>query len=126
MVSPMPCSFHWCALSSRVRHQDQRQCRLEVYALHVPEVECIGKGNARTAYAFGDKAGVITQLTPSKGGTSVLESFPSLIASHIATSTRRLCSLSLRGSPTRRAFGIRISKVSQRDAEGQSTSRQIG
>jgi hypothetical protein len=30
------------ALASRVRHQDRRQCRLKVSALHAPEVECIG------------------------------------------------------------------------------------
>jgi IS5 family transposase len=34
-----------------VRLQDHR-----VYALHAPEVECIGKGKARAPYEFGCKS----------------------------------------------------------------------
>src|SRR5258707_496 len=34
-------------LAQRVRTQDQHQRGPQVYALHAPEVECIGKGNAR-------------------------------------------------------------------------------
>ena len=43
------------ALAHRVRHQDQRQRGPKVYALHAPEVECIGKGKARAPYEFGCK-----------------------------------------------------------------------
>ena len=36
-------------------HQDQHQRGPKVYALHAPEVECIGKGKARAPYEFGCK-----------------------------------------------------------------------
>jgi len=42
-------------LAHRVRHQEQRQRGPKVYSLHAPEVECIGKGKARTPYEFGSK-----------------------------------------------------------------------
>ena len=50
-------------------HQDHRQRGPKVYALHAPEVECIGKGKARTPYEFGCKvsrrdAGHLTQGRP--------------------------------------------------------------
>jgi transposase, IS5 family len=48
------------ALAVRVRLQDHRQRGRKVYALHAPEVECIGKGKARAPYAFGCKASVAT------------------------------------------------------------------
>ena len=41
------------ALAVRVRVQDHRQRGPKVYALHAPEVECIGKDKARTPYEFG-------------------------------------------------------------------------
>ena len=37
-------------LEVKVRLQDQRQRGPKVYSLHAPEVECIGKGKARTPY----------------------------------------------------------------------------
>ena len=43
------------ALAHRVRFQDHRQRGHKVYALHAPEVECIGKGKARAPYEFGCK-----------------------------------------------------------------------
>jgi IS5 family transposase len=39
-----------------------------VYALHAPEVECIGKGKAHRPYECGVKVSVATTLTRSKGG----------------------------------------------------------
>ena len=42
-------------LAQRVRSQDQHQRGPKVYALHAPEVECIGKGKARAPYEFGCK-----------------------------------------------------------------------
>ncbi len=44
------------ALAHRVRFQDHRQRGHKVYALHAPEVECIGKGKARAPYEFGCKS----------------------------------------------------------------------
>jgi IS5 family transposase len=40
-------------LAQQVRSQDQHQRGPKVYALHAPEVECIGKGKARAPYEFG-------------------------------------------------------------------------
>jgi len=59
-------------LASRVRHQEQRQRGQKVYALHAPEVECIGKGKAKTPYEFGCKVSVVTPVTKPKGGQFVL------------------------------------------------------
>jgi IS5 family transposase len=59
-------------LALRVRHQDRRQRGHKVYALHAPEVECIGKGKARTPYEFGCKVSIATPATQPKGGQFVL------------------------------------------------------
>jgi len=59
-------------LARRVRAQDQRQRGHKVYALHAPEVECIGKGKARAPYEFGCKVSVTTPVTKPKGGQFVL------------------------------------------------------
>jgi transposase, IS5 family len=60
------------ALAARVRQQTQRQRGPKVYALHAPEVECIGKGKARTPYEFGCKVSIATPVTQPKGGQFVL------------------------------------------------------
>jgi IS5 family transposase len=54
------------ALALRVRFQDHRQRGPKVYALHAPEVECIGKGKARAPYEFGCKVSVATPATKPK------------------------------------------------------------
>lgn len=59
-------------LSYRVLTQEQRQRGRKVYALHAPEVECIGKGKARAPYEFGCKVSVATPATRPKGGQFVL------------------------------------------------------
>ena len=59
-------------LASRVRAQDHRQRGQKVYALHAPEVECIGKGKAKTPYEFGCKVSLVTPVTKPKGGMFVL------------------------------------------------------
>ncbi|WP_041801588.1 IS5-like element ISRpa8 family transposase [Rhodopseudomonas palustris] len=59
-------------LAVRVMQQDHRQRGQKVYALHAPEVECIGKGKARKPYEFGCKVSVITPVTAPKGGQFVL------------------------------------------------------
>ena len=60
------------ALAGRVRFQDHRQRGPKVYALHAPEVECIGKGKARAPYEFGCKVSIVTPATKPKGGQFVL------------------------------------------------------
>ncbi|CAM5785179.1 IS5 family transposase ISVei5 [Castellaniella caeni] len=46
----------------------------KIYSWHAPEVECIGKGKARTPYEFGVKVGIVTTL---KGNLIVgARSFP--------------------------------------------------
>jgi IS5 family transposase len=59
-------------LAGQVRAQDHRQRGPKVYSLHAPEVECIGKGKARTPYEFGCKVSVATPVTQPKGGQFVL------------------------------------------------------
>ncbi len=44
----------------------------KLYALHAPEVECIGKGKARTRYEFGCKTSLATTNERCKGGQFVL------------------------------------------------------
>ena len=60
------------SLASQVRHQDRHQRGPKIYALHAPEVECIGKGKPRTPYEFGCKVSVVTPVTSPKGGQFVL------------------------------------------------------
>jgi IS5 family transposase len=60
------------ALAHRVQFQDHRQRGQKVYALHAPEVECIGKGKARAPYEFGCKVSIATPATQPKGGQFVL------------------------------------------------------
>ena len=44
----------------------------KLYALHAPEVECIGKGKARTRYEFGVKTSIATTNERTRGGQFVL------------------------------------------------------
>jgi len=60
------------ALAMRVRFQDHRQRGAKVYALHAPEVECIGKAKARAPYEFGCKVSIATPATKPRGGQFVL------------------------------------------------------
>jgi hypothetical protein len=55
-----------------VRFQDHRQRGHKVYALHAPEVECIGKGKAKAPYEFGCKVSIATPATKPRGGQFVL------------------------------------------------------
>ncbi len=52
--------------------QKKRQEAPKVYALHAPEVECIGKGKAHKPYEFGVKVSLATTVAPSKGGQFIL------------------------------------------------------
>jgi IS5 family transposase len=48
----------WFERAERVSTQ-QRNDKNKLYALHAPEVECIGKGKARKPYEFGVKSAVV-------------------------------------------------------------------
>ena len=60
------------SLSCRVLTQKKRQDAPKVYALHAPEVECIGKGKAHKPYEFGVKVSLATTAQPSTGGQFIL------------------------------------------------------
>lgn len=53
-------------------HAQKPGDRHKLYALHAPEVECIGKGKARARYEFGVKASFATTNERCKGGQFVL------------------------------------------------------
>ena len=59
------------SLARRVHAQEQRARGPKVYALHAPEVECIGKGKAHRPYEFGVKVSVATTVKHAKGGQFV-------------------------------------------------------
>ena len=48
----------WLERAERIRTQ-QRHDKNKLYALHAPEVECIGKGKARKPFEFGVKTAVL-------------------------------------------------------------------
>ncbi len=54
----------------RQRRSDRGADKL--YSLHAPEVECIGKGKARTRFEFGVKVSVATTNATAPGGQFVL------------------------------------------------------
>lgn len=55
-------------LGERVMTQKKRDPLPKVYALHAPEVECIGKGKTHKPYEFGVKVSIATTLNRCKGG----------------------------------------------------------
>ena len=55
-------------LARRVMTQQTRDPLPKIYALHAPEVECIGKGKSHKPYEFGVKASIATTLKRCKGG----------------------------------------------------------
>ena len=48
----------WLERATRIQTQ-QRGDKNKLYALHAPEVECIGKGKARKPYEFGVKSAIV-------------------------------------------------------------------
>jgi IS5 family transposase len=48
----------WLERATRIQKQ-QRADKNKLYALHAPEVECIGKGKARKPYEFGVKSAIV-------------------------------------------------------------------
>ena len=63
----------WLERAERIRTQ-QRHDKNKLYALHAPEVECIGKGKARKPYEFGVK--VSLAITHQHGLMVGARSFP--------------------------------------------------
>lgn len=63
----------WRERAERIRTQ-QRHDKNKLYALHAPEVECIGKGKARKPYEFGVK--VSLAVTHKQGLMVGARSFP--------------------------------------------------
>jgi IS5 family transposase len=63
----------WLERAQRIRAQ-QRHDKNKLYALHAPEVECIGKGKARKPYEFGVK--VSLAVTHKQGLMVGARSFP--------------------------------------------------
>ena len=59
--------------AERIRTQQQKD-KNKLYALHAPEVECIGKGKARKPYEFGVKASIA--VTHKQGLIVGARSFP--------------------------------------------------
>jgi len=53
-------------------HCQQPSGKNKLYALHAPEVECIGKGKARTRYEFGVKTSIATTNERTKGGQFIV------------------------------------------------------
>jgi len=60
------------ARAVQIRSQQQRQRGWKLYSFHAPEVECIGKGNARTPWEFGVKVSIVTTNARAPGGQFVL------------------------------------------------------
>jgi IS5 family transposase len=63
----------WLERAERIRTQRTKD-KNKLYALHAPEVECIGKGKARKPYEFGVKVGLA--VTHNSGLMVGARSFP--------------------------------------------------
>jgi IS5 family transposase len=61
----------WMERAGRI-HSQRRQDKGKLYALHAPEVECIGKGKARVRYEFGVKCSLAVTNARAAGGQFVL------------------------------------------------------
>src|SRR5215475_7033082 len=58
--------------ASQIRSQRQRQRGRKLYSFHAPEVECIGKGKARSPYEFGVKVSIVATNRCAPAGQFVL------------------------------------------------------
>lgn len=74
--SPSPAldEFNRLLAHAQRLEQQQRQDKNKLYALHAPEVECIGKGKTRQPYEFGVKAGFV--VTHKQGLIVGARTFP--------------------------------------------------
>lgn len=60
------------ARAAQIRSQQQRQRGWKLYSFHAPEVECIGKGKARSPYEFGVKVSIVATNHRAPAGQFVL------------------------------------------------------
>src|SRR5215468_7387763 len=58
--------------AAQIRAQEQRQRGWKLYSFHAPEVECIGKGKARSPYEFGVKVSIVATNRCAPAGQFVL------------------------------------------------------
>jgi IS5 family transposase len=101
----------WLERAERIRTQ-QRHDKNKLYALHAPEVECIGKGKARKPYEFGVKSAVVVSHkhglmlgartfpgNPYDGHilSAVLEQATNLLQDHAVTLGQSVVDLGFRG-----------------------------
>ena len=71
--SPIEAAFEVALTRAvQIRSQQQRQRGWKLYSFHAPEVECIGKGKARTPWEFGVKVSIVTTNARAPGGQFVL------------------------------------------------------
>jgi IS5 family transposase len=59
-------------IAQLLRQRREDRGREKIYALHAPEVECIGKGKARTRFEFGCKVSLATTNRPAPAGQFVI------------------------------------------------------
>jgi IS5 family transposase len=59
-------------IAQLLRQRRENRGREKIYALHAPEVECIGRGKARTRLEFRCKVSLATTNRPAPGGKVVL------------------------------------------------------
>jgi IS5 family transposase len=59
-------------ITQLLRQRREDRGRDKIYALHAPEVECIGKGKARTRFEFGCKVSLATTNRATPGGQFVI------------------------------------------------------
>ncbi len=105
---------------SRTIFEQKKTDRHKLYALHAPEVECIGKGKARTRYEFGVKTSIATINEKAKGGQFVVgcQALPGnpydghTLGNQIDQVER------LTGVPVRRAYGDRGYRGHKLEREG--------
>jgi transposase, IS5 family len=90
--------------ADQVRAPQQRQRGWKPYSFHAPNVECIGKGNARTSYEFGVKASIVTTNRGAPGGQFVLHA-KALPDNPYDGHTLRTSSKTPRSSPDARSSG---------------------
>lgn len=64
---------YWHSRCHLLKMQLDKRMKRTIYSLTMPEVECIGKGKAKTPYEFGVKVGFITTNRPTKAGMFVLD-----------------------------------------------------
>jgi IS5 family transposase len=93
-------------LALRIRHQDQHQRGPKVYSLHAPEVECIGRGKARSPYEFGCKVSRLPRRSlPPRAGSSCC-------TPRLCTATRTTAIPSVRSSPISKGSQVSRSVIS--------------